>query len=359
MNLQPHIERFRKRYAELEALLSDPEVFDNPQSAQELSREYARLKELVAAGDALLKTLAQLEENRALFKSEPADSEMALLAREEISRLEAEEATLSQQIHFGLVPPDPTDSRNTIIEIRAGAGGSESALFAADLYRMYCRYAETRGWKVEPLDSNPSDLGGFKEIIFQVTGTDVFKRLKYESGVHRVQRVPATEAQGRIHTSTTTVAVMPEAQEVDVEIKPDEIEINVCRASGKGGQGVNTTDSAVQIIHKPTGMIVRCADQRSQQKNKIQAMNVLRSRLLDRKIAEENAKYAAHRKDQVGTGERSEKNRTYNFPQNRVTDHRIEVTLYNLANVIDGDLDGLIDPLITHDMDERLARVEA
>ena len=204
-----------------------------------------------------------------------------------------------------------------------------------------------------------SDLGGFKEIIFQVTGTDVFKRMKYESGVHRVQRVPATEAQGRIHTSTTTVAVMPEAQEVDVEIKPDEIEINVCRASGKGGQGVNTTDSAVQIIHKPTGMIVRCADQRSQQKNKIQALNVLRSRLLDRKIAEENAKYAAHRKDQVGTGERSEKNRTYNFPQNRVTDHRIEVTLYNLANVIDGELDGLIDPLMAHDMEERLARVEA
>jgi peptide chain release factor 1 len=358
MNLQPHVERFRKRYAELEALLSDPKVFDNPQSAQELSREYARLKELVATGDDFRKTLTQLAENRALLKSEPADSEMALLAREEISRLEAEEARLSQQIHFGLVPPDPTDSRNTIIEIRAGAGGSESALFAADLYRMYCRYAETRGWKVETLDSNPSDLGGFKEIIFQVTGTDVFKRLKYESGVHRVQRVPATEAQGRIHTSTTTVAVLPEAQEVDVEIKPDEIEINVCRASGKGGQGVNTTDSAVQIIHKPTGMIVRCADQRSQQKNKVQAMNVLRSRLLDRKIAEENAKYAAHRKDQVGTGERSEKNRTYNFPQNRVTDHRIEITLYNLANVIDGDLDGLIDPLITHDMDERLARVE-
>ena len=359
MNLQPHIERFRKRYAELEALLSDPKVFDNPQGAQELSREYARLKELVATGDDFRKTLTQLAENRALLKSEPADSEMALLAREEISRLEAEEARLSQQIHFGLVPPDPADSRNTIIEIRAGAGGSESALFAADLYRMYCRYAETRGWNVETLDSNPSDLGGFKEIIFQVTGTDVFKRLKYESGVHRVQRVPATEAQGRIHTSTTTVAVLPEAQEVDVEIKPDEIEINVCRASGKGGQGVNTTDSAVQIIHKPTGLIVRCADQRSQQKNKIQAMNVLRSRLLDRKIAEENAKYAAHRKDQVGTGERSEKNRTYNFPQNRVTDHRIEVTLYNLAHVIDGDLDGLIDPLITHDMDARLARVEA
>jgi peptide chain release factor 1 len=292
------------------------------------------------------------------LKNEPAESEFAVMAKEEIARLEVEEKKLAQQIHFGLVPPAPTDSRNTIIEIRAGAGGSESALFAADLYRMYCRYAETRGWKVEPLDSNPSDLGGFKEIIFEVTGTDVFKRLKYESGVHRVQRVPATEAQGRIHTSTTTVAVMPEAEEVDVQINPDEIEINVCRASGKGGQGVNTTDSAVQIIHKPTGMIVRCADQRSQQKNKIQAMNVLRSRLLDRKIAEEDAKYAAFRKDQVGTGERSEKNRTYNFPQNRVTDHRIEVTLYNLANVIDGDLDGLIEPLMTHEMEEKLAKLE-
>jgi peptide chain release factor 1 len=280
------------------------------------------------------------------------------MAKEEIARLEAAEKRLAQQIQFGLVPPDPTDSRNTIIEIRAGAGGSESALFAADLYRMYCRYAEARGWKIETMDSNPSDLGGFKEIIFTITGTDVFKRMKYESGVHRVQRVPATEAQGRIHTSTATVAVLPEAQEVDIEIKPDEIEINVCRASGKGGQGVNTTDSAVQIIHKPTGMIVRCADQRSQQKNKIQALTVLRSRLLDRKVAEENAKYAAHRKDQVGTGERSEKIRTYNFPQNRVTDHRIEVTLYNLSVFIDGDLDPLIEPLMTHDLEERMAALQ-
>jgi peptide chain release factor 1 len=223
---------------------------------------------------------------------------------------------------------------------------------------MYCRYCETHGWKVEPMDSNPSDLGGFKEIIFEVTGADVYKLLKYESGVHRVQRVPATEAQGRIHTSTATVAVLPEAQEVDLEIKPDEIEINVCRASGKGGQGVNTTDSAVQIIHKPTGMIVRCADQRSQQKNKVQALTVLRSRLLERKIAEENAKYAAFRKDQVGTGERSEKIRTYNFPQNRVTDHRIELTLYNLANFIEGELDALIEPLMNNDMDTKLAALK-
>jgi len=279
---------------------------------------------------------------------------MGQMAREEVARLEAEEQRLTLEVQRGLVPPDPTDSRNTIIEIRAGAGGSESALFAADLYRMYCRYAEARGWKVDPMDSNPSDLGGFKEIIFSVTGEDVFKRLKYESGVHRVQRVPATEAQGRIHTSTATVAVLPEAQEVDLEIKPDEIEINVCRASGKGGQGVNTTDSAVQIIHKPTGMIVRCADQRSQQKNKVQALTVLRSRLLERKIAEEDAKYAAFRKDQVGTGERSEKIRTYNFPQNRVTDHRVELTLYNLANFIEGELDALIEPLMNHDMQEKL-----
>jgi peptide chain release factor 1 len=359
MDLTPHIEKFRRRFAEVESLLSDARVFDNPQNAQELSREYARLKELVAGGAAYLKTLADLSENRALLKTETAESELALMAKEEITRLESDEKRLAQQIQFGLVPPDPTDSRNTIIEIRAGAGGNESALFAADLYRMYCRYAEARGWKIETMDSNSSDLGGFKEIIFTVTGADVFKRMKYESGVHRVQRVPATEAQGRIHTSTATVAVLPEAQEVDVEIKPDEIEINVCRASGKGGQCVNTTDSAVQIIHKPTGMIVRCADQRSQQKNKIQALRVLRSRLLDRKVAEENAKYAAHRKDQVGTGERSEKIRTYNFPQNRVTDHRIEVTLYNLANFIEGDLDPLIEPLMTHDLEERLSELKS
>jgi peptide chain release factor 1 len=355
MDLRTHIEKFRQRYAELETALSDSKLFDNPQRAQELSREYARLKELITAGDSYKKVLADLEENRSLLKSELPDSEMAQMAKDEIARLEAEEKKLSQQIQFGLVPPNPTDSRNTIIEIRAGAGGSESALFAADLYRMYCRYAEARRWKIEPLDSSPSDLGGFKEIIFQINGTDVFKRLKYESGVHRVQRVPATEAQGRIHTSTATVAVLPEAEEVDVEIKPDEIEVTVCRASGKGGQGVNTTDSAVQIQHKPSGLTVRIADERSQIKNRAKAMTVLRSRLLERKIAEENAKYAAHRKDQIGTGDRSEKIRTYNFPQNRVTDHRVELTLYNLANVIEGEIDPLIEPLMNHDLEEKLS----
>ena len=358
MNLLPHIEKFRARFAELETVLSDPRVFDNQQRAQELSREYSRLKELVAVGDEYKKTLADLDENRSLLKTEAPESEMAQLARDEITRLETKEKKLAQEIQFGIVPPNPTDSRNTIMEIRAGAGGSESALFAADLYRMYSRYAETRGWKIETMDSNPSDLGGFKEIIFGVTGTDVFKRFKYESGVHRVQRVPATEAQGRVHTSTATVAVLPEAEEVDLEIKPEDLEINVCRASGKGGQGVNTTDSAVQIQHKPSGLIVRCADERSQQKNKAKALKVLRSRLLEAKIEEENAKYAANRKQQVGTGERNEKIRTYNFPQNRVTDHRIDLTLYNLANVIEGDIDPLIEPLMADELEKKLEELK-
>lgn len=358
MDLLPHIERFSRRFAEVEAALSDPKLFDNPQRAQEMSREYASLKDLVAAGQRFRKVRADLEENRGLVRTEPAGSELAQMAEEEVVRLERDESELARELQKGIVPPDPTDSRNTIVEIRAGAGGQESALFAADLYRMYTRYAEARGWRVESLDSSPSDLGGFKEVVFQVNGNDVFKCLKYESGVHRVQRVPATEAQGRIHTSTCTVAVLPEAQEVDVEIKPDEVEITVCRASGKGGQGVNTTDSAVQIHHKPSGLIVRCADERSQIKNRARAMTVLRSRLLERKIAEENARYAAQRKEQVGTGERSEKIRTYNFPQNRVTDHRIEVTLYNLANFIEGDLDPMLDPLMAHDLEQKLAALK-
>jgi peptide chain release factor 1 len=355
MDLRPHLERLRRRFTEVEAQLGDPKTFDNQQRAQELGREFARLKDLLSVGEAWLKVQGHLEENRTLLKAEAAESELGALIREDIARLEQEEKRLRFELEQGLAPPSPADSRNTIVEIRAGAGGLESALFAADLYRMYCRYAESRGWKVENINSNPSDLGGFKEIIFSVSGSDVYRRMKYESGVHRVQRVPATEAQGRIHTSTATVAVLPEAQEVDIAIKPEELEINVCRASGKGGQGVNTTDSAVQIIHKPTGMMVRCADERSQQKNKAKALTVLRSRLLERKIAEENARYAAQRKQQVGTGERSEKIRTYNFPQNRVTDHRIELTIYNLAAIMDGELDPLIEPLMAHDLEERLA----
>jgi peptide chain release factor 1 len=358
MNLRPHIEKFARRLEEVQAALSDPKLFENPARFQEMSREYARLKEQTDVGERYLKTIDDLAQHEELLKTEPDESELAQLAREEIASLKVLEQKLGKQVQLGLAPPDPADSRNTIIEIRAGAGGSESALFAADLFRMYTRYAEDHKWKVEPMDSSPSDLGGFREVIFGVKGADVFKRLKYESGVHRVQRVPATEAQGRIHTSTATVAVLPEAEEVDIQIRPEDLEINVCRASGKGGQGVNTTDSAVQIIYKPTGMMVRCADERSQQKNKIQAMTVLRSRLLEIKIAKENAIYAARRKEQVGTGERNERIRTYNFPQNRVTDHRIEVTIYNLSRFIDGELDGIIEPLIVDDLEHRLAALK-
>ncbi|MFN7138699.1 MAG: peptide chain release factor 1 [Limisphaerales bacterium] len=358
MDLRPHISNFIKRFAEHEALLSSPNLFDNPQRAQEVTKEYSRLKELVACGEAYLKTQAELEDNKKLLAMEPADSELALMIKEDLSRLEVEEKRLSQEVYKGIVPPNPTDSRNTIVEIRAGAGGQESALFAADLYRMYTRYAESQGWRVEAMESSPSDLGGFKEIIFSVTGTDVYKRLKYESGVHRVQRVPATEASGRIHTSTCTVAVLPEAEEVDVEIKPDDLEINVCRAGGHGGQGVNTTDSAVRVFHKPSGIEVRCQDERSQIKNKAKALKVLRSRLLERKIEEENAKYAAQRKSQVGTGERNERIRTYNFPQNRVTDHRIEVTLYNLTQFLEGDMDGMIEPLMANELQEKLSELQ-
>jgi len=358
MDLRPYIARFARRLEEVETALSDPRVFANPARAQELGKEYARLRELVADGGAYFKALTDLEASRQLLRTEP-DPELLLLAREEAAGLETELRRLTQKVQGGIVPPDPADSRNTIIEIRAGAGGMESALFAADLYRMFTRYAETRGWKIETMDSNPSDLGGFKEIVFSVSGTDVFKRLKYESGVHRVQRVPVTEAQGRIHTSTATVAVLPEAEEVDVEIKPGEIEISVCRASGPGGQGVNTTDSAVQILHKPTGLIVRCADERSQQKNKAKAFKVLRSRLLNQRLTEENARYAARRKAQVGTGERNEKVRTYNFPQNRVTDHRIELSIHNLPVVMDGDLDCLIEPLMAHDVEQKFADLDA
>jgi peptide chain release factor 1 len=355
MDLRPHIERVTRRHAEVESALSDSQIFANPQRYQELTREYARLKDLQAAGMTYLKALADLETNRRLLSEEGADPEMLGLVREEITSLEVDVDRYARQVQRGIVPPDPTDSRNTIIEIRAGAGGAESALFAADLYRMYARYADGRHWKHETLDSSPSDLGGFKEIIFTVTGQDVYRCLKFESGVHRVQRVPATEAQGRIHTSTVTVAVLPEAEEVDIELRPEDLEITTCRASGPGGQGVNTTDSAVQIVHKPTGAVVRCADQRSQQKNKARALTVLRSRLLEKRVAEENAKYAAQRKSQVGTGERNERIRTYNFPQNRVTDHRIELTLYNLPFFIDGDLDGIIEPLLADDLESRLA----
>jgi peptide chain release factor 1 len=257
-----------------------------------------------------------------------------------------------------MMPPEPSDSRNTVMEIRAGTGGDEAALFAGELARCYQRYADSRGWKVEPMSSSSTERGGLRETAFLISGTDVYKRLKWESGVHRVQRVPVTEASGRIHTSTVTVAVLPEAEEVDIQIKPEELEITVARASGPGGQGVNTTDSAVQILHKPTGLIVQCADERSQLKNKARAMTVLRSRLLKLKEDEEKAKYAAERRSQIGSGDRSERIRTYNFPQNRLTDHRIGFTLHGLPQVMEGEIGPLLDALEKAHYQERLAALE-
>jgi len=346
------IQRKRERFEQLEPEIADPKLFDNRKRAGELMREHASIKGVLAKWDELETARKQLDDNRELASSR--DVEIAAMADDEIPDLEKRVAELERELQIGLLPPDQNENRDAIVEIRAGTGGNEAAIFAADLYRMYHRYAESAGLKTEDLESSPSELSGLKEVIFKVSGESVFRKLRYESGVHRVQRVPATEAQGRIHTSTATVAVLPEAEDVDVELKPEDLRIEVSRAGGPGGQGVNTTDSAVQVLHIPTGTIVRCQDGRSQLKNKEKAMSILRARLLERKQREEQEKYSAQRRGQIGTGGREEKIRTYNFPQNRLTDHRIGLTLYNLDRVIDGDLDEMIKALQAADVAERL-----
>ena len=352
MDFGPLIDQKRGRFVELEKLVASSSLFENPKRAREVLREHARLKSLLEDWDRLEKSIRELEEYRKLA-TEP-DAELAELAQAEIPILEDRVAKLTKSVQYSLLPPEPHEDRDAIVEIRAGTGGNEAALFAADLFRMYSRYAETHGFKIEELEGSASELGGFKEIIFQVSGQSVFRVLRYESGVHRVQRVPVTEAQGRIHTSTATVAVLPEAEDVDIEIRPEDIRIEVSRAGGPGGQGVNTTDSAVQVLYIPTGRIVRCQDGRSQQKNKEKALAILRSRLLEDKQLAEAEKYSAHRRSLIGSGGREEKIRTYNFPQNRVTDHRIGLTLYNLDLFMEGQLEEMVVALQASDMEQRL-----
>lgn len=350
------MEPFLARLKILDEKMGAPDFYNDQRKASAVSREHQQLTKLKEHYENLGDILRQIGENEKII-AENADPEFVELAKEDLAELEKKVEPLKTEILRMMIPSDPTDSRNTVIEIRAGTGGDEASLFAADLYRMYCRYADSQGWKIENLSSSESASGGFKEICFLVSGTDVYKSMKYESGTHRVQRVPVTEAAGRIHTSAATVAVLPEAEEVDVHIDPNDIEISIARASGPGGQGVNTTDSAVQILHKPTGMIVKCADERSQLKNKTKALKVLRSRLLEMKQREEHDKYAQSRREQIGSGDRSERIRTYNFPQSRLTDHRIGLTLHSLPQIMDGDLGELIKALEDADYAQRIQQL--
>jgi len=342
-----------RRYEELNRLMADPAVATDPARLGELAREQAEIQEIVSVYRAYQAAEAELADAR-LLAEDGSDPALADLARAEVERLEEEQARRLEQLKLLLLPKDPRDDKNVIVEIRAGTGGEEAALFAADLFRMYTRWAEAQGFKVEMLSHHETGIGGFKEVIFQVRGKGAYSRLKYESGVHRVQRVPVTEAQGRIHTSTATVAVLPEADEVEVDIRPEDIRVDVFRATGPGGQSVNTTDSAIRITHLPTGLVVSCQDEKSQLQNRLRAMSILRARLYQMEQERLDAERSAARRSQVGSAERSEKIRTYNFPQNRVTDHRIGKTVYNLTAVLDGDLEEFIAELAAAEQAERL-----
>lgn len=346
-----------KNCARLESDLSDPEILKDQKLFKETARRHNELSKVVAAWRQLKKIQENLAGARAMLIDDNA--ELREMAQMELESLDEEQARAEEKLKILLLPKDPNDDKNIVLEIRAGTGGDEAALFAADLFRMYGRYAENKGWKVEILSSSPTDSGGFKEVIALIEGERVYSQLKYESGVHRVQRVPATEAQGRIHTSAVTVAVLPEAEELEIDIKAEEIKVDVYRSSGPGGQSVNTTDSAVRVTHLPTGLVVSCQDEKSQIRNKIKALQVLRARLADRLAQEQQARISEERRDQVGSGDRSERIRTYNFPQSRLTDHRVGLTLYRLNEIMDGDLNEIIETVGSHFQARQLAESKA
>ena len=341
------------RYESLYHLLGQPEVIGNQEELQKLAKEYSELGKMVDLYRKFKKLECEIKESRHLLDTEE-DEEMKRLAKEEVSRLTEEKASVEENLKMTLLPKDPNDERNILLEIRAGTGGDEAGLFASDLFRMYAKFAEKFHWRIEVLSRHYSGVGGFREIIALIEGKGVYRRLKFESGVHRVQRVPTTESQGRIHTSTVTVAILPEAEEVDVQIDPNDLRIDIFRSSGPGGQSVNTTDSAVRVNHIPTGIVVSCQDEKSQHKNKAKALKILRARLLDKARQEKQDEISEKRRGQVGTGDRSERIRTYNFPQGRVTDHRIGLTLYRLDAVLDGELEEVIGALTTHSQAEFL-----
>jgi len=348
------LDKFEKRYREISDDLMKPEVLSDQNRLKTLSRERRHLEEIVELGRTYRKLLKDVEGAREIIEADE-DADLVEMAQAELEENEAAIEEIEQKLRVLLLPRDPNDDKDVVVEIRAGTGGDEAALFAADLYRMYSRFAEDQGWKVEPLSVSPTGVGGLKEIIFGISGDGAYSKLKFESGVHRVQRVPVTESSGRIHTSAASVAVLPEAEEVDIQIKESDLKVDVYRSSGPGGQSVNTTDSAVRITHLPTGLVVTCQDEKSQLKNKNKAMKVLRARLLDQAIREQDEKIAAQRKSMVSTGDRSAKIRTYNFPQGRVTDHRIGLTLYRLNAILDGDLNELIESLREHEQAVQLA----